>query len=127
MMRKNFNNEPSPGPASSMPWVTSYSRKIEWSYDPTGQEIGRGAFGIIRTATARSIDSNSVVGVWIPKIGEEVVVKHISKVKSLNYKDSVRNEVEIWKALTSHPGACCLSRQTLNVSLQVKRVNLRCR
>jgi len=104
MMRKNFNNEPTPGPTSSIPWVTSYSRKIEWSYDPTGQEIGRGAFGIIRTATARSIDSNSVVGVWIPKIGEEVVVKHISKVKSLNYKDSVRNEVEIWKALTSHPG-----------------------
>mmetsp|Transcript_23627 Transcript_23627/g.51569 ORF Transcript_23627/g.51569 Transcript_23627/m.51569 type:complete len:585 (-) Transcript_23627:329-2083(-) len=89
---------------SVKPWVTSYARKIEWSYDPTGQEIGRGSFGVIRTAVARNPDSNSVVGIWTPKVGEEVVVKSISKIKSLNFKDCVRNEVEVWKTLTSHPG-----------------------
>jgi hypothetical protein len=33
------------------PWVTSFSRKLEWTYVENPESIGEGSFGIVRTAT----------------------------------------------------------------------------
>eukprot|EP00241_Pyramimonas_parkeae_P001249 CAMPEP_0114243382 /NCGR_PEP_ID=MMETSP0058-20121206/10755_1 /TAXON_ID=36894 /ORGANISM="Pyramimonas parkeae, CCMP726" /LENGTH=551 /DNA_ID=CAMNT_0001356209 /DNA_START=166 /DNA_END=1821 /DNA_ORIENTATION=+ len=85
-------------------WVTSTSRKIAWTYDSCKEEIGQGSFGIVRTAVARSVTGDSFVGVWDPYVGEEVVVKHISKAKVAAFRDAVHNEVNIFKIVTGHPG-----------------------
>jgi hypothetical protein len=33
------------------PWVTSFSRKLEWTYVEAQEQIGQGSFGVVRTAT----------------------------------------------------------------------------
>lgn len=86
------------------PWVTSFSRKLEWTYVEAQEQIGQGSFGVVRTATARSVSGDSFVGVWSPFVGEEVVVKHVQKAKVAAFKEVVAMEIKVFKMLTSHPG-----------------------
>jgi len=86
------------------PWVTSFSRKLEWTYVESQESIGQGSFGVVRTATARSVSGDSFVGVWSPCVGEEVVVKHVQKAKVAAFKEVVAMEIKVFKQLTSHPG-----------------------
>lgn len=39
------------GSGPGKPWVTSFSRKLEWTYVENQESIGQGSFGIVRTAT----------------------------------------------------------------------------